>query len=408
MHMQGLLPAAAIPLSAPPDPARFPPEVRAKVDYDPGSGTLHVKQPLNRDETIALRDSLGTLTDRQAVEDFWQASRPVGTAAKRLDQYAEPVRVPQLVVRDGDRTYLFEPAELDEFAWNLDRCDPKLNEAGFSVELNVGDRVALDLTDRGGVRIGGVAEVIVRQLSFLPEDEQWDKGKLAGWLDEELHRGGAFDGLTARESGAWILRAIDYLLSERGASLPVLVRKRHELAGVLIPRVAEHGRRQVRAVADMLIAGLSARRLETSMTLASILAEHDYCPYRRYEGGFYSFPKHAFDLIGDMNGDEAACAKKIEDHPNVKRWLRNLDPTIGVGGASLPLSPGHFYFDFIAELADGRTAIVEYKNATLARAEQHKKDVGVLWAARSEGRCVFALVVERDWAVIGPALAVQT
>ncbi len=107
---------------------------------------------------------MGTLTDRAAVEEYWQTERGVGTAAKALDEYAEPLRVPQLIVRDGQRSYLFEPEELDEFTWDLDKCDPKLSKDDFSIELNVGDRVSLGVTDHGGVRIGGVEEVIVRQL----------------------------------------------------------------------------------------------------------------------------------------------------------------------------------------------------------------------------------------------------
>ena len=406
---QGLLPVATIPVSAPPDASQLPPAVRAKVNYDAGSGTLHVREPLNREETMALRDSLGTPTDRAAVEQFWQETRGVGTAAKNLDEYAQPVRVPQLIVRDGERSYLFEPEELDEYSWNLDQCDPKVSETDFSVELNVGDRTTLDLAERGGVRIGGVEEVIVRQLSFVAEEDDWSKRDLVRWLDGELHHGGAFAGLPQAESEPWILRVIDHLLTERRAELPVLVRKRPELADVVRERIAEHGRVQVRVAANMLITGQSTRRLETSMDMAHVLAEHDYCPYRQYRGPF-SYSKHAFDLIGDMGDEESQCAKRIDDHRNVNRWVRNLEHE-SAGGHSLPLSPGRFFPDFIVELADGRTAIVEYKNPKLAQAkeEQHKKGVGELWEARSGGSCVFVWVVDRDWAKLEAALAaVQT
>ena len=53
---QGLLPVATIPVSAAPDAAQLPPAVRGKVEYDGGSGTLHVRAPLTREETVALRD----------------------------------------------------------------------------------------------------------------------------------------------------------------------------------------------------------------------------------------------------------------------------------------------------------------------------------------------------------------
>ncbi len=325
LEPQGLLPLATIPMSAPLARIEIPPEVRGKVEYDPDSGTLHVRQILTHDETLALRDSMIAATDRAAVEQFWQAQRGVGAAVKKLGEYAKPVVVPQLIVRDGERRYLYEPEELDEFTWDLNSCDPKLNGDEFPVVVNLGERVVVGLSDGGGVRIENVEKVIARQLVLLAEGDDWSRTELVRWLDKELHRGGAYAGLAASESQAWLDRVVGHLLTEREADLRVLIRKRYELAKVVIPRIAEHGRGQVRAVAKMLIAGPSPRRLETSMELARILAEPDYCPYGEYRGTF-DLGKHAFTRIGEMGKeDEPACAKRINDHPNVSRWLRNLE-----------------------------------------------------------------------------------
>jgi type III restriction enzyme len=402
---QGLLPVATIPVSAAPDPGQLPACVREKVEYDAGSGTLHVRVPLTREETVSLRDSLSTLTDRAAVEEYWQTERGVGTAAKRLDEYAQPLRVPQLIVRDKTRSYLFEPQELDEYTWDLDRCDTAIPEAEFSTELNVGDRITLGVTERGGVRIGGVEEVIVRQLSFVAEGDDWSKAELVRWLDNELHQGGAFVGLPKAQSQPWLSRVVESLLTEREADVRVLIRKRHQLADTLIQRIAAYGRQQVRRAADMLIDGRSPRQLETSMDVPLVLEEQDYCPYRQYSGTF-GLSKHAFTLIADMGDEESQCAKRIDDHPNVKRWVRNLDRE-SAGGFSLPLSPGRFFPDFVAELQDGRIAVVEYKGGHLAHKpeELHKETVGKLWEARSGGRCVFVRIVDRDWPLLEATLA---
>lgn len=144
------------------------------------------------------------------------------------------------------------------------------------------------------------------------------------------------------------------------------------------------------------------------MDAAFALDEQDYSPYRQYHGVF-TFSKHAFELIGEMGKkEEPDCAKRLDDHPNVKRWVRNLSYE-SAGGFSLPLSPGRFFPDFIAELNDGRIAIIEYKGGDRAqlREELHKKDVGGLWAARSDGMCVFAWVIDRDWAALEAALAAK-
>ena len=90
---------------------------------------------MTREETALLRDALPK-ADHAAVEEYWQWEREAGTAAKALDEYAKPMRVPQLVVRDGERSWLFEPLELDEYTWNLDQCDAAISEAEFSTELN--------------------------------------------------------------------------------------------------------------------------------------------------------------------------------------------------------------------------------------------------------------------------------
>jgi len=402
---QSLLPLSTIPVSAAPNLAGLPATVQAKVRYEPESGSIKVHQPLTRDDAQALRDVLASPADRTAVETYWQEEREVGTAPKLLDQYAKPICVPQLAVRDGQRLLRFEPIELDEFTWQLDACDPKFTDAEFSGELHVGDHVVLDVTGQGAVRVGGVEQVITRQASFLLQDDHWEKVEVVRWLDQELHRGGRNAGLAAAESQAWLNRVVDYLVVERGIEIPMLVRKRHELADLTFHRITDHGRKQIRKAAELLFAGETERRLETTLDMPFEVAEQDYCPYRQYREGPFSFQKHAFDLIGDMGDEESQCAKKIDDHPNVKRWIRNLVYE-SAGGFSLPLSPGRFFPDFLVELNDGRIAIVEYKGGHLAeqRKELHKEDVGKLWAARSGGKCVFVRVVDGDWPKLEAAL----
>jgi type III restriction enzyme len=399
---QQYLPLSSIRVSAP--PTELPESVQRKVRFDANTGNIAIHQPLTRDEAIALRDALPA-QDHQAVENYWQAEREVGTVPKMLDQYAKPFRIPQLLVRDGQRTLRFEPIELDEFSWNLDQCDHVLTPEQFSDALNVGDRVAVGLNEQGAVRVGGVEEVIVRQLSFLPDRERWTKDEVIRWLDQELHRGGQYAGLPAAETQAWLDRVLEHLLTTRGVQLAMIVRKRHELADTLFHRITAHGRQQVRRAAELLFSDEGERRLETSMDLPFELAEQDYLAYRQYREGPFTYSKHAFDIIGNMGDEEALCAKKIDDHTNVKRWIRNLVHE-SAGGFSLPLSPGRFFPDFIAELNDGRIAIVEYKGPHIANdpKELHKATVGELWAARSGGKCVFVRVVDKDWAKLEASL----
>jgi type III restriction enzyme len=401
---QQYLPLSSIPVASPPA-VELSPSLRAKVRYDAESGSIKVHQVLTREEAIELREALPAQQDRVAVERHWQEEREVGTIAKNLDQYAPPLKVPQLAVRQAQGLLRFEPIELDEFSWNLNACDPTFSEADFSGELLVGSRVIVGVTDQGGVRIGGVEEVIVRQQSFLPADDNWEKAELVRWLDAELHRGGQNAGLPKAESQAWLNRVVDHLIGQRAIPIAIVVRKRHELSDLIYYRVQDHGRLQVRRAAESLFSEASEKRLETTDDLAFELAEQNYRPFHQYRSGPFSYQKHAFDLIGKMGNEESQCAKKIDDHPNVKRWIRNLDSE-SAGGFSLPLAPGRFFPDFLVELNDGRIAIIEYKGGHIAQGDKelHKEDVGELWAARSNGRCVFRRIVDRDWDKLEAAL----
>ena len=402
---------AAIPLVAPPRPEVLPDSVKAKVEYDAKAQVLRIHGSLSREETIAIRDAAETLQDQVAVETHWQRERAAGVAAKRLDEYADPIVVPRLAVRTGDRTMLFEPEELDEFEWDLDACAPELAEDEFDLTWRAGDRVEIGVEEGGATQIGSVEQVIVTQLALLAEGEDWSETELVRWLNVELHKGRKFLGLTAAQSAAWLRRAVAHLVGERNADMGILVRKRHALADALIPRVAQHGRQQVRKAAEMLIAGAGKSRLETSAEHALAIEEHKYAPYDTYRGAF-AFKKHAFEKIGTMrhggkeDGEEAECAKRIDDHPNVNRWIRNLEYE-SAGGFHLPLSPGRFFPDFICELTDGRVALVEYKGAQFAEkaSELHKKAIGDLWAGQSGGRGVFAWVADKDWDELSRRLA---
>jgi len=386
-----------IPVIEAPNLAVLPTAIQTKVKYEADTGTIRVRQPLTQEETKTLRDAL-PVADRAAVVAYWENERNIGSALKALDECALPLLVPQMAVRTQGRLSRFEPFELDEFIWDLGSCESRFGEEEFPMETRVGQHSEVDVSEKGTLIVERTVKVTVRQLSYIPADDNWEKSALVRWLHWEMHRNGQNAGLMAAESQAWLNRALDHLTITRGFSIPILVRRRHELAGELAKRLAGHGRVQVRKAASVLFLNDGERRLVTTYEMPFELDERRYTPYERYPGSPYRFLKHAFGVIGSMNIPELECAKKMDDHANVRRWLRNTTHA-SAGGFSLPLSPRNFFPDFISELVDGRTAIVEYKNAKLAQSdeERHKKAVGEMWAERSEGKGVFAWVVERDW-----------
>ena len=92
--------------------------------------------------------------------------------------------------------------------------------------------------------------------------------------------------------------------------------------------------------------------------------------------------------------EEFLCAQLLDNHSTVKHWVRNLvtEPC----GFALATSRGRFFPDFVAELTDGRIAVVEYKGAHLLNDpyEIEKRQIGELWAQKSGGKCVFGQIVK--------------
>ena len=117
----------------------------------------------------------------------------------------------------------------------------------------------------------------------------------------------------------------------------------------------------------------------------------------RYAGR-YQFGKHYFPVLADLKdgGEEFGCAQLLDRHPQVKHWVRNLDTA--PCGFGLPTSRGRFYADFVAELVDGRVALLEYKGAHLQNDpyEIEKSQVGALWAQTSGGRAVFGWLTKQQ------------
>lgn len=94
-------------------------------------------------------------------------------------------------------------------------------------------------------------------------------------------------------------------------------------------------------------------------------------------------------------GEEWRCALAIDEHAKVKRWVRNLDSD-PVAGFWLPISSGRFYPDFVCELTDSRVLLVEYKGGYISSMakEIEKGQVGKVWAERSGGKALFAMVLK--------------
>jgi len=136
-----------------------------------------------------------------------------------------------------------------------------------------------------------------------------------------------------------------------------------------------------------------------------VFDENSYAYNQPYRGGT-EFKKHLFRVVGDLDpkGEEFDCAIYLDRHSAIKCWVRN---TVRQPNSFwLQTSSDKFYPDFVALLSDGRVLVVEYKGAFLASADdaKEKKLIGELWADRSDGKCLFLMIADREFARIDSAI----
>jgi type III restriction enzyme len=127
-------------------------------------------------------------------------------------------------------------------------------------------------------------------------------------------------------------------------------------------------------------------------------------PYSRLYKGAFQFDRHYYPQVGDLDadGEEFDCAQYIDTMlPEVKFWVRNLERR-PAHSFWLQTSTDKFYPDFVCQLNDGRYLVIEYKGEHLWSNDdsKEKRNIGELWARRSNGRCLFIMPKGKDFEAI--------
>jgi type III restriction enzyme len=306
--------------------------------------------PSVRGVPFAPLPTLGYRTAPQAP--LWPLEREAVLEAVELDLLA-----PQAVQLPGFRVV----QESDVFEIGLD-----------------GERIALRRT--------GSAQMAMDYAS-----SSIDAQTLVGWLDQSLFKSVHLSGLTQSERRTYLAAVVNHQLHTCGVPLVVLAQARFQLARAIENHVADLWRAAAqRAFQQKVLAG-DGWLVEPDWTHPHAFTPGRYpAPAASRYGGRWRFDKHYFPVLADLKdgGQEFQCAQLIDRHPRVRHWVRNLDTA--PCGFGLPTSRGHFYADFVAELVDGRVALLEFKGLLQHDPyELEKRQVGELWARASDGRAVF-------------------
>ena len=223
------------------------------------------------------------------------------------------------------------------------------------------------------------------------------------WLEQSLYA--RLPEFTPAQREPWFAAVVSRLLHEKGVPIEVLAQTRFTLARALEAKAADlRDAAAVHEFRQLVLDG--AWSVEPDWTHPHVFEPGRYpAPAGSRYAGRYEFRKHYYPVIADLKdgGEEFLCAQLIDMHPKVKHWVRNLD--VAPAGFWLPTSRHRFFADFVAELTDGRIALLEYKGAHLAgAAETEKRQIGELWARQSGGRAVFGWLMQTQQ---GQSLAQQ-
>ncbi|MDC3413910.1 DEAD/DEAH box helicase [Terrihalobacillus insolitus] len=373
----------------------LPTEIKTKVDFNPEKRTFTYKGSMSEEEKEEIKKCFETDEGKNVVDDLFQASNSVPDFTVKMEDDVEPVhsqtkkdtfKVPKLMYSEGGLFRDFEESIFLEGSWKLSENDPTLTEKEFSTKsYSAGQVGEITVTEEGRLKSKFIDD-LNEQLNFNISDKGWSIAELANWIDRKIHH----PDITMRESTLYIYKVIEYLIDERKIDLQTLAFFKYKLRNSLEKLIDKH-RKNYRREAFQACLDFDDETLLVRDEYALTYDEEIY-PFRWAYDGDYEFNKHYYKNVGELKttGEELYCAKKIDSLSEVKHWVRNLehDPSRSFW---LQRSHGKFYPDFVAELNDGRILVVEYKGDHLKNDpdEKEKKAIGELWAARSNGKCLF-------------------
>ena len=235
-----------------------------------------------------------------------------------------------------------------------------------------------------------------RQIAFDYGSTTITAQDLVRWLDQSLHQ--KLPELTQSQRSSYFAAVVSHLMHERGVPLVSLAKARFKLAQDIESRVGDLKEKAAKTQFRQLV--LEGQwTIEPDWTRPLLFVANRYpVPAGSRYAGRYQFNKHFYPVLADLKdgGEEFVCAQLLDNHRAVKRWVRNLvtEPC----GFALATSRGRFFPDFVAELTDGRIAVVEYKGAHLLSDpyEIEKRQIGALWAQKSSGKCLFGQIAKEQ------------
>lgn len=373
-----------VPLNDAPDLSGLSPQQQGRFEYDADRRELRFN---GAQMTSEDRDTLKQILPPEraaAADDMYDRLRAAPS------ERGEPFRVPRLTVQQGEQRLNFERSLYLTGPWPLSTFDASLSDAEFRVGGHGSVTNIIDVTEEGKVMTQFLSHV-QQQLLRLVDHRDWTIAKLALWLDRNIPH----PDVTPREASSFLYKAIEELLRTRNTDINTLAREKYRLRDALAKRIEKHRQHTKQQGFEAL---LGADLVVNDDPAYSFAYGPHYPANWLYSGG-HRFSKHFYPVVGELKsqGEEFECATFIDQLPEVQYWVRNLERQERTS-FWLPTSTDRFYPDFVAQLDRDRVLVVEYKGGDRITNDdsREKRRIGDLWAARSGGRALFAMVGLED------------
>ena len=348
-----------------------------------GSVTMQIKQ----DISPVLRDKVAKLLPKQEQIAFFTTCGFMEKKEPSFSEKGAKFSVPQLCLFTEDSWNVIQDREFYlPNGWKLLDFPAELTPADFSISHS-GKVFEIDIDGKR------VTERIASNL-FLRNVEDaeaaWTNLELSRWLDREIPQIDIPQPVLLE----FLRRVVDHLTVQRQMNINALVRTKFLLAKAINQKIDAYRKQAYKKGYQEQLFDLGT--VETKMEYSFEFGP-TYPANLKYEGSI-RFNKHYYSFEGQMNDEEAQCAQFLDALPQVKYWVRNIE-RYPAYSFSLPTSTDRFYPDFVALLNDGRLLAVEYKGEHLISADdaKEKENIGNLWAEKSNGKCLFAMVTKEDY-----------
>lgn len=302
----------------------------------------------------------------------------------------EVIKVPKLAYLEDDFT---SPLECDDFLdfgqWDLNRFPAELPDFALEKQDNVW-KIDVDTLSKVKIQHDGMED----QIKILPYIDDLSRDELVIWLDKNI----AHTDIPQAKTLKFISDVVNYLVSVKSIGLEDLIITKFVLVKAIERKINEY-RDSARKEGYQSVITETNENLVVDFRYSYdfISDPASYPVSKEFTDGRFSYNKHFYPIISDMNTEEAECAMLIDKHPMVKHWIRNLERK-PLSAFWLPTSTDRFYPDFVAELTDGRLLVVEYKGEQIRTTDDTKEKalVGKVWEKQSCGRCLFLMAVNLD------------